>query len=238
MLNNGITHLVNCVGFTGRPNIDEAENKKEECWFLNVVFPLKISALCKKIGVNYIHISSGCIYTGYEKEWEENDAPNFGLYNDSSFYSKTKHAFETLNGNNGLVIRVRMPFGNTLSPRNYLTKILKYDTLIDYINSKTYIPDLCNFINYVIHMKRDFPFSMGPLNFVNPNPLVTSDVIKIMRQNGVENPNWKMVDISEIPIVAPRSNCVLSMNRFFALFPDFNINDEAEALHLALSGDI
>ena len=24
--------IINCSGFTGRPNVDEGESKKEECW--------------------------------------------------------------------------------------------------------------------------------------------------------------------------------------------------------------
>ena len=61
ILNNDISIIINCSGFTGRPNVDEAELKKDECWRLNVVSPLSINTLCNKLGVKYIHISSGCI---------------------------------------------------------------------------------------------------------------------------------------------------------------------------------
>ena len=45
LLKHGITVIINCAGFTGRPNVDEAEIRKEECWNLNVVLPLKINQL-------------------------------------------------------------------------------------------------------------------------------------------------------------------------------------------------
>src|SRR6478735_2771673 len=81
LLNNEPDYVINCSGFTGRPNIDEAESKKEECWKLNVHSPLQIADLCSKFGTKLIHISSGCIYTGYDKIFTEDDTPNFGLWN-------------------------------------------------------------------------------------------------------------------------------------------------------------
>ncbi len=234
ILNNDINYVVNCSGFTGRPNVDEGELKKKDCWYLNVILPLKISKICKDIGIGYIHISSGCIYSGYEKEFTERDEPNFGLYDHSSFYSKTKHAFETLN-DYGCTIRVRMPFGDDMHERSYLTKIFKYNNLVNYKNSKTYIPDLCEFIEYIIE-KNISTSSIGVINFVNPEAQDTKFVTDVMKFYNIENKNWKFVDIKDINITAPRSNCVLSIDRLKTLFPDFVLQTEASAIHKALKG--
>jgi dTDP-4-dehydrorhamnose reductase len=234
ILNNDISYVVNCSGFTGRPNVDEGEIKKKECWYLNVILPLKISKICKDIGINYIHISSGCIYSGYEKEFTEHDEPNFGLYDHSSFYSKSKHAFEILN-DYGCTIRVRMPFSDDLNERSYITKILKYDNLVNFKNSKTYIPDLCNFIEYII-TKNISTSSIGVINFVNPEAQDAEFVTGIMKAYNLENKNWKFVDIEGINITAPRSNCVLSIDKLKTLFPDFEIQTEGSAIHKALKG--
>jgi dTDP-4-dehydrorhamnose reductase len=232
ILNNGITHVINCAGFTGRPNVDEGEQKKKLCWELNVKLPLKISNVCKTSGIDYIHISSGCIYSGYEKEFTETDEPNFGLFDNSSYYSKTKHAFETLN-EYGCTIRVRMPFGNDLHERSYLTKILKYDNLVNYKNSKTYIPNLCNFIEYIVENNISTN-SIGVINFVNPEAQNTEFATEIMKAYGFENKNWKFVDIEDINIIAPRSNCVLSIDKLRTMFPDFDIQTEGSAMDMAL----
>jgi dTDP-4-dehydrorhamnose reductase len=233
ILNNDISYVVNCSGFTGRPNVDEGEIKKKECWYLNVLLPLKISKICKDIGIGYIHISSGCIYSGYEKEFTEHDEPNFGLYDHSSFYSKSKHAFEILN-DYGCTIRVRMPFSDDLNERSYITKILKYDNLVNFKNSKTYIPDLCSFIEYII-TKNISTSSIGVINFVNPDAQDTEYVTGIMKAYNLENKNWKFVDINGINITAPRSNCVLSIDKLKTLFPDFDIQTERSAIGQALS---
>ena len=232
ILNYDIDYIINCSGFTGRPNVDEGELKKKECWELNVVIPLNISNTCKALGIKYIHISSGCIYGGYEKEWEEDDEPNFGLFNHSSTYSKSKHAFETLN-NYGCLIRVRMPFCNSLNPRSYITKIYGYDNLINFKNSKTYIPDLCRFIEYLIVNNID-PSSIGKINFVNPDALDTIQVTDLMTSHGLENPAWAYVDPKLLNMTAPRSNCVLSINKLQTLFPDFYLQTEKKALDYAL----
>ena len=234
LLNNKIEYVINCSGFTGRPNVDEGEIKKKECWELNVLLPLKISKICKALNINYIHISSGCIYSGYEKEFTEEDAPNFGLYDHSSFYSKSKHAFETLN-DYGCTIRVRMPFGNDLHERSFITKILKYDNLVNYKNSKTYLPDLCNFIEYIVDNSINAN-KIGLINFVNPEAKDTEFLVERMKMfNSYQNKNWKFVDIKDINITAPRSNCVLSIDKLKSMFPDFHIETEADAIEMALT---
>jgi dTDP-4-dehydrorhamnose reductase len=234
LLNNKIEYVINCSGFTGRPNVDEGELKKKECWELNVLLPLKISKICKALNINYIHISSGCIYSGYEKEFTEEDEPNFGLYDHSSFYSKSKHAFETLN-DFGCTIRVRMPFGDDLHERSFITKILKYDNLVNYKNSKTYLPDLCNFIEYIVDNSINAN-KIGLINFVNPEAKDTEFLVERMKVfNSYQNKNWKFVDIKDINITAPRSNCVLSIEKLRAMFPDFYIETEADAIEMALT---
>lgn len=225
--------VINCSGFTGRPNIDEAESKKSECWRLNVTSPLRCAELSTRQAKRYIHIGSGCIYTGYDVEYKEEDAPNFGLFDDeSSFYSKSKHAFELLSQNLPItIIRIRMPISSTHDERSYLSKILKYDDLIDYTNSKTYIPDLCAFVSTLVDSRNKFDYKYEIYNVVNSNPLSTSEVVKIMKKHGKENPNWKFVNISNIPIIAGRSNCVLDNSKVKNIM---NIRDERDILEEVL----
>jgi dTDP-4-dehydrorhamnose reductase len=213
--------VINCSGFTGRPNIDEAETKKDQCWHLNVTSPMQCAELCAKAGKHYIHIGSGCIYTDYDKEYTEEDAPNFGLFsNDSSFYSKTKHAFELMTTHLPIkIIRIRMPISGLNDSRSYLSKIKKYDKLIDYKNSKTYIPDLCIFVNKLISNPNTHWDKQDIYNVVNPEPLDTKALAEIMNSYKEGNPNWEFVPIDEIPIVAGRSNCILNNEKAMKIHP-------------------
>jgi len=227
LIDSECRYLVNCSGFTGRPNIDEAEYKKEECWNLNVTSPLQVAELARKLGYRVLHVSSGCIYTGYEKDYTEEDTPNFGLWSDSSFYSKSKHAFETLTKDIPMdILRIRMPMSGD-NERCYLSKIKNYDKLIDYVNSKTYIPDLCEFTATLI-AKEPRPWDKQYIyNIVNPEPLTTKQVCEIMFLAKAHNPKWEFVPIEDIPIVAPRSNCILDSSKAAEIYP---LRTEFEAL--------
>jgi len=234
LLNNDIDLVINCSGFTGRPNVDEGEIKKELCWKLNVESPLCINRLCNGLGVRYVHISSGCIYDTYDKIYTEESNPNFGLFNVSSFYSKSKHAFETLSRCfDNKIIRIRMPITPYETQRNYLTKIKNYDNIIDKLNSKTYIPDLCNFIhNLLKHNTIGFWNGQDIYNVVNPNPLDTRTIISKMKEFGYDNPNWKFVDLKDLDIKAPRSNCVLDNTKSNIIY---QMRDELEIINEALT---
>jgi dTDP-4-dehydrorhamnose reductase len=207
IIQNKISAVVNCSGYTGTPNVDACESNKEICWLYNVVIPNIITKVCKDLGVPCIHVSSGCIYTGYEKRFIETDIPNFGLYyKESSFYSKTKHAFETIADlDYAAILRIRMPFTDTLEPKNYLYKILKYDNLISFDNSLTSIDDLNNFIFKLIQN-----FKPGIYNVVNTEPTNAKNIVEIFKQHNVANTNWSFVDMDKLNIIAGRSNCVLA----------------------------
>tara|TARA_R110001583_G_scaffold105412_2_gene253069 strand:- start:860 stop:1717 length:858 start_codon:yes stop_codon:yes gene_type:complete len=229
-------YVVNCSGFTGRPNVDEGELKQELCFELNTFAPLRISNLCKLKDINYIHISSGCIYTGYDKQYTEEDEPNFGLFNEeSSTYSKSKHAFE-LGCDWGLVLRVRMPFCDRLHERSFITKIYKYDNLIDMVNSKTSIPQLLDFIEYFINRGYEAK-DKELLNFVNPGALSTKRVTERMEHFEMINPNWEWVHFCDLETLANRSNCVLSCKKLEEQY-GFVMWSEEVALDSALTNII
>jgi dTDP-4-dehydrorhamnose reductase len=226
-------YVINCSGFTGRPNVDQGEQEKELCYKLNTFVPLKVSNICKLHNINYIHISSGCIYNGYEKQYTEEDEPNFGLFNEeSSTYSKSKHAYE-LGCDYGLTLRVRMPFCDELHERSILTKLLNYDKLVNYVNSKTYIPDLLDFIELLVRGEYETKAKIL-LNFVNPKPLGTDQVTHIMQDCGLHNTNWEWVLFEELNTRANRSNCVLSTTKLEETY-GFKLQDERVAIEKALA---
>lgn len=229
ILNNNIDTVINCSGFTGRPNIDEAESKKELCWELNVTSPLKVNAVCSASEVNYLHVSSGCIFDGYHTDWTEEDEPNYGLFCDrASFYSKSKHAFELMSAEMyGRVLRIRMPFSPDSNGRSYISKIRKYDNLINYQNSKTYVPDFCEFVLNMLKFDDTYWNNRKIFNVVNPNPLDTKDVTNIMREYNLHNAKWEFVPIERLHILSGRSNCILDGSKANHIF---QMKTEEEAL--------
>lgn len=202
--------VINCSGYTGAPNVDGCELNKQDCWFWNVIVPRNIVLSANTYNIPVIQVSSGCIYNGYEKEYTEKDEPDFGIYsNVSSFYSKCKHACETILQNCYVyILRIRMPFDGTTNKKNYLNKLFKYNKLISLENSLTSVQDLCEFIFKMLFLYKNFP--AGPINVVNSGRINAQAILEIFKKYGVTNPSWEIIDLKDLNTVANRSNCVLS----------------------------
>ena len=206
--------IVNCAGYIGKPNVDACELAKADCIEGNVLFPAMLSQLCADRGYQYVHISSGCIYDGYSKHFTEEDASNFDFQN-GSFYSGTKALAEKVviqNNPSGYIFRLRIPFDEYSCPRNYLTKLLTYDTLLDAENSLSHRGD---FAKYSIQLiEQNVP--KGIYNITNKGSVTTKDVVELIKQYNLSNKDFKFFDNLESfgkEIVAPRSNCVLDTTK-------------------------
>ena len=210
---NRMDWVVNCSGFTGTPNVDGCEDHKEECYHYNVSVPLYITKVCNRYNAKIIHIGSGCVYSGYDKIYSEEDVSDFGTdCFESSFYSKTKDAFEKLSVNmQRYIFRIRIPFSNLVEQKNYLYKIVNYDKLISKQNSITCVDDLLVFIKQFISLSSPSP--SGVYNVVNRGSVDASDVVQMLKDNGVSNPKWEFVSIKEANFRVNRSNCILSTKK-------------------------
>lgn len=207
--------LINAAGYTGKPNVDACELHKAECLFGNAVLPGNIALACADAGVPWGHVSSGCIYTGARADgsgFTETDTPNFTFRtNHCSFYSGTKAlGEEVLAGKPDIYIwRLRIPFNEVDNPRNYLTKLMRYATLLEATNS---ISQLEEFVaaTFACWEKR-VPF--GIYNVTNPGQITTHEVVELIKQTGVSNKNFVFfkdeADFMQRAAKTPRSNCVM-----------------------------
>ena len=119
------TFIINATGYTGVPNVDACEVEKQQTIDGNVTYPLKLEI--NNTNTPILHISSGCVYTGYHKNFTETDEPNFD-FNNGSFYSGSKALEQKLLQpfmNKSYLLRIRMPFGDSHHPKNFLTKMVK-----------------------------------------------------------------------------------------------------------------
>jgi dTDP-4-dehydrorhamnose reductase len=203
--------IINCSGYTGKPNVESCENDKENCYHYNIKVPMILTDIANNNNVPIIHIGSGCIYDGYEKEYRENDKPNFGEEeSESSFYSKTKSSFERLSKTmNRYIFRIRIPFNGTPESKNYIFKLLQYDNLINMRNSLTNVDELVDFTYSFIEKKPEY----GIYNVVNEGHITASEVVSIMKDNGLENPNWKFISLQDANFKVNRSNCILNTDK-------------------------
>ena len=211
--------LINAAGYTGKPNVDACELHKHECLFGNAVLPGIVAEACAAAGVPWGHVSSGCIYTGARPDgsgFTETDAPNFTFrQNNCSFYSGSKAlGEEVLAGKpDAYIWRLRIPFNEVDNPRNYLTKLLRYNTLLEATNS---ISQLEEFVaaTFACWEKR-VPF--GLYNVTNPGQITTHEVVDLIKKTGVSNKDFVFFkdesDFMQRAAKTPRSNCVMDSSK-------------------------
>ena len=211
--------LINCAGYTGKPNVDACEDDKSECLFGNAVLPGRIRTACEGAGIAWGHISSGCIFSGRRVDgngFDEEDIPNFSFRtNNCSFYSGTKAlGEEVLRGADQVYIwRIRIPFEHRDNPRNYLTKLLRYQKLLEAENS---ISQLDEFVRAAWDCWRlKVPF--GTYNITNPGVVTTREVVEILKKRLSPNKQFEFFDneaqFMDLAAKTPRSNCVMNSSK-------------------------
>jgi dTDP-4-dehydrorhamnose reductase len=206
--------VINCIGKTGRPNVDWCEDNKPETYFSNVHVPYLLAEYCKKHGIKLVHISSGCIYQGdnWEHGWRESDPANF----DGSYYSHSKIAAERLLSAypGTLILRIRMPIDTVPSDRELLGKLLRYKYIMTDENSMTVVDDFLVALRAILDHD-DIDIS-GTFNMTNPGIITHKEILDIYERYAPGETKDKIFVPSESDLIktkAPRSNCVLNTDK-------------------------
>jgi len=176
------SHVLMSAGITGRPNIDWCEDHMPHTIRTNVIGTLNVADLCNDRDIHITVYATGCIFAYDEKHqlgsgigFTEEDVPNF----DGSFYSKTKGYMEPLLKcyPNCMILRVRMPVSDDLFHRNFVTKIVKYDRVVNIPNSMT-----------ILHEMLPASLAMaqkgltGVYNFTNPGVVSHNEVLDLYKK--------------------------------------------------------
>jgi len=204
--------IINAAGFTGVPNVDACEMRKADTVQGNINYPLYLE---RTFDCPILHLTSGCVYTGYQDAgWTESDAPNFN-WNNGSFYSATKAEFQKLwtefkYDRKSYLLRLRMPFGPDNLDKNLLMKLYRYDKLVDFENSMTNLEELAEAVCYFVENEP----APGIYNAVNPGGIKTHQVAQML---GLVKPYFTAAEWGGAGLT-PRSNCVLNTDKMQAVF--------------------
>ena len=235
-----IKGVINCAGFTGKPNVDACEDSKELCFKMNVELPETIAKVCFDENRTLFQIGSGCIYQGTpdagnpDKGFREEDEPNFSFeHPPCSFYSGTKAEMEKrIKDTPGVsIFRLRMPFSSTKDDRNLLCKLSRYPKLIEASNSLTFLDE---FISKSLEMVAA-QVPSGVYNFTNPGVVKNSQIAQLLIDKGIRSSQMAFFSsTSEAHSVmrTPRSSCILDSTKIAAL--GFPLSDAHESLLLCV----
>lgn len=216
--------LVNCIGSTGGNNVDDCEKNPDEALMANTFVPVILSEVALRYNIKLVHISSGCIYHfNYSKDRpiaEDKISDFFEL-----FYSRTKIYSEQIlkvlaKKYHVLIVRIRIPLTNSPHPKNILTKLIEYKSVIDIPNSITYVPDFIQALRYLIEIKAE-----GIYNVVNRGGLKYPELLDVYRKYSPDF-NYKIIDIKELNLI--RTNLILSTEKLEKT--GFKIRDIHEVL--------
>ncbi len=208
--------VINAAGKTGRPNVDWCESHQTETQLVNVVGPLLLARACEASGAHLVHLGSGCIFYGrcpHEGGFREDH-----FANPIAFYSRTKYAADLVLSRlpHVAIARLRMPIDGTPHPRNLITKLAGYSSVIDVENSVTVIEDLVQAIARIAEVR-----ATGIFHVVNPGVMRHRDLIDLYRE--LVDPTCRPELIAEDELVKrglahkARSNCILSDARLAGL---------------------
>lgn len=232
--------LVNCVGITGRPNIDWCESNKSETYIGNVVLPALVGAECEKLEIHHIMIGSGCIFFGKSPNFHcvQNDGSPLPPQPPSQFHGTWMGTFL----HPGIEIDDGWKETDFANPQSYYSKTkyscdlllgdLKYNTtlrirmpispkneprnFISKIKGYSKVIDIPNSITMVDDLVRCIDWfanesKFGIYHVANPLPLSAA---RVMREYQKYNPDHIFEVINESQLdeltLAKRSNCILN----------------------------
>lgn len=210
--------VINAAGYTGKPNVDACEAQKDQCLQGNIIMPLWIAQACESLRIPMAHVSSGCIYNGHDKVYTEQDAPDFSfVQNNCSFYSGTKAQSEALLSEyNCYIWRLRIPFNNANNPRNFLTKMLNYSSILNLPNSVSHREEFVTACLKTLELQ----IPTGIYNVTNPGATDARTVLELFKKHhpslaSVVDSKKYFASVEEFMTIAKaaRSNCVLDSSK-------------------------
>jgi len=201
--------LINCIGHTGKSNVDDCEKALDKTLTTNTFIPTLLAEATRRHNIKLVHISSGCIYHydyGKQSPVTETRPPDYyDLY-----YSRTKIYAERIlsdlsKNQDILIVRIRIPLDNRPHPRNILTKLIKYKTIIDIPNSITYIPDFLKILQSLI--KRN---AKGIYNIALKGSLRYVELLDVYRKYRPHF-QYKIIRLKDLKLI--RTNLILSTKK-------------------------
>ncbi|KAH1249099.1 Trifunctional UDP-glucose 4,6-dehydratase/UDP-4-keto-6-deoxy-D-glucose 3,5-epimerase/UDP-4-keto-L-rhamnose-reductase RHM1 [Glycine max] len=183
------THVINAAGVTGRPNVDWCESHKTETIRTNVAGTLTMADVCREHGILMINYATGCIF---EYNATHPEGSGIGFKEEASPISLALSIPK-------LKLWVCMPISSDLSnPRNFITKISRYNKVVNIPNSMTILDEL---LPISIEMaKRNLK---GIWNFTNPGVVSHNEILEMYRDYIDPNFNNNEIDASKLKTEFP-----------------------------------
>jgi 3,5-epimerase/4-reductase len=198
--------IINCIGLTGKHNVDDCELEKDATLLANSFVPVILAEVALRNHIKLVQISTGCIFN-FEYRTDLPLREDHRDYFFKLFYSRSKiyaeRAIEPLASDfNFLIVRIRIPLLNAKHPKNLLDKLIKYKKVIDVPNSVTYIPDFIRAIKHLLKIN-----ARGVYNVVNKGGLRYPRLMQVYQKYV---PEFKFKSVTPKKLGLTRTNLLMS----------------------------
>jgi dTDP-4-dehydrorhamnose reductase len=194
----------------------------------NLFSPVMIALISQKYNIHYTYLGTGCIFT-YDSEHPFAEELN-GFTSDSkpnffgSSYSIVKGYTDILMKafGNVLNVRIRMPITDEIHPRNFITKITKYQKICSIHNSMSVLPELLPIMIDMCEKK-----TTGTMNMTNPGLISHNEILEMYREIVDADFTWENFDAEEQRKIleSERSNNFLDTSRLESMYKVKHIKD-------------
>jgi dTDP-glucose 4,6-dehydratase len=188
----------------------------------NLFSPVILALTTERLAVHLTYLGTGCIFDSEDRWFTEADEPNFF----GSSYSVVKGFTDRLmkKFDNVLNARIRMPITGEEHPRNFITKIVRYEKICSIENSMSVLPELLPILARMMTEKKS-----GTVNLTNPGVISHNEILGMYRD--IVDPSfiWKNFSLEEQDAVlkSKRSNNRLDTSLLEAYEPGVLPIDEA-----------
>ncbi|KAI1634713.1 NAD(P)-binding protein [Biscogniauxia mediterranea] len=223
------TRVINCAGAHGTPNADWCEDHKIETVRSNVLGVLNVVDCCFQLGIHITHFGSACIYdrSPTNSVFTEEDEPFYA----GSWYSRSRLLSENSIRHypNVLILRVREPIAADLHPNNLISKLFRYQKLLNMPGSGSVLPNLLpGAILLCEHAVT------GIYNLISPRPWTNNEVMELAREHIRPGLAWENFGLDDMraTLKAPRCNPVFDPAKLVAKLAElgYEVKGSREAL--------
>lgn len=190
----------------------------------NLYAPFVLARLSEMRGIHFTYLGTGCIFSSSEGDvsFKEESLPNFF----GSEYSVVKGFTDRMAClfPGMLNCRIRMPISDDSSPRNFISKITKYERIHSVANSMTVLETLLPTMLEMAVEKE-----VGTVNLTNPGVISHNEVLELFKKYVDPSLTWKNFTGTELMavIAAARSNNKLDTSRLEKFAPNVPTIHEA-----------
>lgn len=232
----GPTHILALIGRTHGEGINTIDYLEEPGKLVenvrdNLYAPVQLAILAAQYNIHMTYLGTGCIFSQDDPctcSYGEHALPDFFGSSYSivkGFTDRLMHVLE----DKVLNVRIRMPITDEVHPRNFITKIVKYERVCSIPNSMTVLPELLPIMVDMMEQRHT-----GTINMTNPGVVSHNEILEMYKELVDPTFSWTNFTLEQQHAVlkSKRSNNWLNTEKLEQLYP--HVRDIKSAVRMCI----